>query len=129
MIAVDTSVLIRMLVDDPGQPDEVQAARELATRAEQVFITQVVQTEAVQVLHAAYHLGKKEIIRVLEHLLHNQALVLQGEACFMEALTAYKRNKADFSDCLIAAESKARCHVLFTFDERLAKLPNARLVT
>jgi predicted nucleic-acid-binding protein len=128
MISVDTNVLVRMLVDDPGQPGQVIAARALATKAGQVFITQIVQVESVWGLRAAYGLDKKDIIRILEHLLHNQALVLQAEARFMEALTIYKGSKADFSDCLIMAESQAEGSVLFTFDKILSKLPGANLV-
>jgi len=128
MISVDTNVLVRMLVDDPDQPDQVQVARTLATKAGQVFITQIVQVESVWVLRAAYSLDKKDIIRILEHLLHNQALVLQAEARFMEALTIYKGSKADFSDCLIAVESHEEGSSLFTFDKILSKLPGATLV-
>ncbi len=129
MISVDTNVLIRLLVDDPGHEDEIRAARRLAAAAEQVFITQVVQAETVRVLDTAYRLKKSDIIRVLEHLLHNQALVLQGESCFLEAVVAYRRhNRTDFADCLIAAESRARNHVLYTFDHQLSKLPGARFV-
>jgi len=129
MISVDTSVLIRLLVDDPGHEDEIRAARTLAVRAGQVFIPQVVQAEMTHVLYAAYRLGRMEIIRILEHMLHNQALVLQGEACFLEALVIYKRSNTDFSDCLSAAESKARDHTLYTFDANLSGLPNTALVT
>jgi predicted nucleic-acid-binding protein len=38
VIAVDTTVLVRILADDPGQPAEVQAARRLARGAKQVFV-------------------------------------------------------------------------------------------
>jgi len=94
----------------------------------QVFITQIVQIESVWVLHAAYGLSKKDIIRILEHLLYNQALVLQTEACFLEALTIYKGSKADFSDCLILAESATNDSTLFTFDKTLSRLPGVSLV-
>jgi len=58
VISVDTNVLIRMLVDDAGQPGQVQATRELATKAGQVFLTQIIQVESVRVLRAAYGLSK-----------------------------------------------------------------------
>ena len=37
MIAVDTNVLVRILIDDPGQADQVEAARALASRAGKVY--------------------------------------------------------------------------------------------
>jgi len=86
------------------------------------------KVESVWVLRAAYGLDKKDIIRILEHLLHNQALVLQAETRFIEALTIYRASKADFSDCLIMAESQAEGCVLFTFDKTLSKIPGANLV-
>jgi len=58
VISVDTNVLIRMLVDDAGQPGHVQAACELATKAGQVFLTQIIQVESVRELRAAYGLYK-----------------------------------------------------------------------
>jgi len=128
VISVDTNVLIRMLVDDLGHAGQMRAARELATRSGQIYITQIVQVESVWVLRAAYALEKKNIIAVLEHMLHNQALVLQAETRFQEALTTYKHSKADFSDCLITAESQSQDHDLFTFGKTLSKLPGVKLV-
>ncbi len=127
MIAVDTNVLIRILVDDLDHAGQMQAARELASKSGQIFIPQIVQVESVWVLRAAYALGKEDIIGVLEHMLHNQALVLQSETCFQEALTTYKSGKADFSDCLIAAESQLQATTLFTFDKTLSRLPGVEL--
>ncbi|HXH01802.1 MAG TPA: hypothetical protein VNN09_00610 [Candidatus Competibacteraceae bacterium] len=34
--------MVRILVGDPGQPEQVQAARELAHAANRVFVAQVV---------------------------------------------------------------------------------------
>ncbi len=42
MIAIDTNLLVRILVDDPGQPRQVTAAREIAAG---VLRTQVVYTQ------------------------------------------------------------------------------------
>ncbi|MCO6440817.1 MAG: PIN domain-containing protein [Nitrococcus mobilis] len=50
MIAVDTNVLVRILTDDPGQPEQVQAARALASRARKVYVPLIVMVECVWVL-------------------------------------------------------------------------------
>lgn len=42
MIAVDTNVLVRVLADDPGQPQQVAAARALVSEAGRVFVPTVV---------------------------------------------------------------------------------------
>ena len=127
MIAIDTNVLVRILVDDSGQPDQVQAARKLASDAKQLFVPQIVQVEMVWVLQAAYKLKKTAIIAVLEHLLHNSAFELQAKDRFLEALELFKRNSCGFADCLIAAESYAADRTLITFDKKLVQLPGVEL--
>ena len=64
MIAVDTNVLVRVLVDDPGQKAQVAAARSQAKRAGQVWVAQIVQAETVWVLESAYDLDRTTILRV-----------------------------------------------------------------
>ena len=79
MIALDTNVLVRILVDNPGQPAQVDAARALASRAKQVFVPLVVQIEPVWVLESGYALSKEAVVQALEHLEVNQAFVLEDE--------------------------------------------------
>jgi len=121
VIALDTNVLIRVLVDDPGQPRQVKSARARVKRAKQVFVPQIVQAETVWVLESAYHLPKQRIVDVLQHLLENKSFVLQRESSFDKALAAYKAGGADFADYLIHAESEAANCELISFDKRLAK--------
>lgn len=128
MIAVDTNVLVRVLVDDPGHPAQVKRARERLRHAKQVYVPQIVQAETVWVLESAYGLGKPAIAEVLEHLARNKAFVLQAEASFQEALTAYRGGSADFSDYLIAAESASADCALVTFDKHLGKTKGVELM-
>ena len=127
MIAADTNLLVRILVDDPGQPDQVRIARKIASESKQLFIPQIVQVELVWVLQAACKLEKAVIIDVLEHLLHNTAFMLQAEDRFMEALELFKTASCGFSDCLISAESRAASCTLVTFDKKLSRQPGVQL--
>lgn len=127
MIAADTNLMVRILVDDPGQPEQVTTARRLAREAKAVLIPQIVTVELVWVLQSAYQLDKATIVQLLEHLLHNSAFTLQAEDRFLEALTLFKRHSCDFSDCLIAAESQAAGFMLMTFDKKLSRLPGVKL--
>ncbi len=127
MIAVDTNFLVRILVDDPGQPEQVAIARKLASNAKRVFVPQIVAVELVWVLQAAYKLDKPIIVKLLEHLLHNSAFALQAEDRFLEALTLFKKNSCDFSDYLIAVESQAVNATLMSFDKKLARLSGVKL--
>ena len=73
MQAVDTNVLIRILVTDDKQTEQVKLARQFAKKAKILFIPQIVQVELVWVLEAAYKLEKSEILRTLQHLQSNEA--------------------------------------------------------
>lgn len=126
MIAVDTKVLVRILVDDPEEKRQVQRARQLAAQAGELFVPQAVQTGTVWVLTGAYGLDRSEITGVLEHLSTNQAFRLQSENRFEEALALYREGTAEFADCLILAEARTVSVELATFDRRLQRADGAR---
>ena len=128
MIAVDTNVLVRVVVDDPGQSAQVKAARARVRRATHIFIPQIVQVETVWVLESAYGLDKSTVVAVLDHLARNKAFTLQREAQFQRALAAFRTGRADFADYLIEAESKDAGYRLVTFDRRLARAPGVTLL-
>lgn len=129
MIAVDTNVLVRILVDEPSQPQQVTAARAMASKAGEVFVPLVVLVETVWVLDSAYGLSKSNIVDTLEHLLANAAFTLDREPLCSAALQAFRESSAEYSDCLILAECQTRNLPLHTFDKRLAKLSGANRVT
>jgi predicted nucleic-acid-binding protein len=128
LIAVDTNVLVRILADDPGQPAQVQAARQLASEAKQVFVPSIVQVETVWVLESGYGLSRETLIQALEHLEVNQAVVLEDDDRCQRALALFRSCNADYSDCVILAGCRARDVQLYTFDKRLGKLSGAQPV-
>jgi predicted nucleic-acid-binding protein len=129
MQAVDTNVLVRILIDDTKQIEQVQIARRHAKKAKQLFVPQIVQVELIWVLDTAYELEKTEIIFILKHMQENEAFILQNEPQYAEALHHYQTSNADFSDCLILAESnEAKCEVI-TFDKKFSRLPNVKQLT
>lgn len=128
MIAVDTNVLVRILIDDPGQPEQVQAARELASQAVKVYVPLIVMVECVWVLESAYRLDKAAVITVLTHLHTNNAFVLQDEVITQKALDLFCADQADFSDCVILTQVQREGLDLYTFDKRLSRLEGAHAV-
>ena len=68
MIAIDTNVLVRVLIDEPSQAAHITAARALVADAGNVFVSQVVLIETVWVLESAYQLPKAEVLRALDGL-------------------------------------------------------------
>jgi predicted nucleic-acid-binding protein len=127
VIALDTHVLARVFVDDPGEETQTRIARDLVRQAGRVYVPQVVQVETVWVLESAYGLPKSETVRVLEHLLDNQAYRLQESDAFRDALEAYWAGSADFADYLVLAAARVVEAELVTFDRRLARSSGAVL--
>jgi predicted nucleic-acid-binding protein len=126
MQAVDTNVLIRILITDDKQMEQVKLARQFAKKVKTLFVPQIVQVELVWVLDVAYGLDKDEIVRVLHHLQNNEAFQLQNAAEFLEALHLFQTNNVDFSDCLILVESnKVNCKVT-TLDKKFSRLSNVK---
>lgn len=128
MQAVDTNVLIRILIDDATASKQSATARHFAQKHKKLFIPQIVQIETVWVLESCYHLTKTEVIHILQHLLENSAFTLQFETQFQTALTLFSTSSADFSDCLIVATCSTENYTLTTFDKSLGKLKGVSLL-
>lgn len=128
MIAVDTNVLVRVLIDDPTHPEQVRLARQFAKKAHHLFIPQVVQIELIWVLETAYKFAKPDILLVLNHLQENETFNLQHEEQFHTALQLFQTTTADFADCMILAQSSQEKYKVVTFDKKFAKLLGASLI-
>ena len=128
MLAVDTNVLVRVLVDDPTALAQCRAARQAVSEAGEVFVSQVVQIETVWVLVSAYRLSKARLQDTLGAIASHPAFRLQRPEVFQAAFQHYLAGHADFADCMILAESTGAGHELATFDRKLGKLPGTRLI-
>lgn len=128
MIAVDTNVLVRLLIDDPESQSQVVAAKTLLRERGPVFVSQIVQVEAVWVLESGYQFDKQAILAVLDHMEKCPLYVLQHEAQFRDAATKFAGNSADFSDCLILEEAVTLDCDLFTFDRKLSRIDGVKMV-
>lgn len=129
MLALDTNVLVRILIDDPQTIGQCAAARALASAAGEVYVPQVVQIETVWVLESAYGFARPELAAALETLLGNQSFVLQHADVLRAALGEFRNGAADFSDYVILTQVRAENMALATFDRKLGKLPGAQLVS
>lgn len=128
MIAIDTNVLVRILIDDDN-PEQIAAARGLAAKAKCLFIAQIVQIELVWVLKRAYEISKPVMLTILNELLENEAFCLQHPEVYKQALKSYAEGTADFSDCILLAECKHKnINQIFTFDKKSAKFDSITLL-
>jgi len=129
MLALDTNVLVRVLVDDPTAMGQCHRARTTVSEAGEVYVPQVVQIETIWVLASAYGLDQAAIQATLGAIANHPAFSLQRPEVFHAALQYYGDGHADFADCMILAESASAGHELATFDRKLGKLPGTRLVS
>ena len=129
MIAIDTNVLVRIVVQDSDQQTQTQQAQALIKKAGSAFIPQMVQVELVWVLEAAYKFSKPQVVSVLRHLLESSFYRLQREDSFSLALERFQVGNAGFADSLIAVESQTENVELWTFDRKLSKQKGAVRLT
>ena len=128
MIAIDTNVLVRVVVDDPDAPDQCQQARELLLTHGSAWITEIVLIETVWVLESAYRFSKTEILNVIERIRENPALEFEVMDRLDTALVLYRNINADFADVLILAAATQQQVILYTFDRKLARLDGTQRV-
>jgi predicted nucleic-acid-binding protein len=120
MIALDTNVLARYYVreEDGSRATEAQreAARAVIDGGGELFVAKTVLLELEWVLRGAYGLTRKDVVKVLDHLLALPNVELEDRASVQSAL-ANLRAGFDFADALHHASSRA-CSAFFTFDTR-----------
>ena len=115
MIAVDTNVVVRLLVgDDPEQAAQAQAL----FAAEQIFISDTVVLETAWVLDYSYGLDGATIVAALRRLF-GLANVHLRDAAEMGLALEWRDLGLDFADALHLVQA-ARCTHLVTFDRRFA---------
>jgi predicted nucleic-acid-binding protein len=126
VIALDTNVLVRFLVED--DPEQTQRATSLIERAvkadDELFITDIVLCELVWVLSGAYGFGRPDIVNTLKDLARARHLRFPDSDALVRALNAYERGRADFADYLIREQARrAGCDSVATFDKALLNEP------
>ena len=130
MIALDTNVLVRYLVDDDAQ--QAEAARVLLTgltAERRGFVCREVTIELAWVLERVYGFSRDRISTVLEELVVSEELEFEAVDDVARAAGSYRQDGPDFSDLMIAAAAKrSGARPLYTFDRRAARLEGAKLV-
>lgn len=132
MAALDTNVLVRYLVQD----DDLQfaAAKKLiraALRAgKTLYIPITVMLELEWVLRSNFGFDKEQVCMTFASLLAATELSIESELAVEIALALYKKNAADFADCVhIALSHMAGESPLWTFDRAASKIDAAKLLT
>lgn len=128
MIAIDTNVLIRILINEPEAEQQCRLARELIAQHDALWVCQVVLIETVWVLQTSYQFNKEQILSVLEKLCHHPDIVLENAENLDTDLAVFRSSNVGFGDCLILNNAQRKRLVLHTFDRKLARLHGAERV-
>lgn len=113
MIAVDTNVVVRLLIED--DPDQARQARRVFA-AEEVFVADTVVLETTWVLSYSYKLDSAAIVAGLRRLFGLPNVHLRDAAAVALALE-WHEGGLDFADAFHLAQA-AHCSRLVTFDRR-----------
>ena len=122
MTALDTNVLLRLLLDD--DPRQSRQARDVVDRAvsqgQPLLLPDIVLCEIEWVLASVYDLPRTRIAEVLRRLLEGTEFTFVDRGAVTTAVDSYGHGKAEFSDYLIGAvASAAGATTTYTFDRDL----------
>lgn len=130
MIALDTNVLVRHLVQD-DKKQSAQATRRIGKAVEEgesIFLSGIVLCELVWVLETAYRLPRSEIVQALDRILATRGFVVGDRDEASLALERYRSGQGDFADHLIGAlATRAGASPILTFDRFLLEFPEFQL--
>lgn len=131
MIALDTNVLVRFLVqDDPEQARIANTVFDQLTDVTPGFVSREVLVELVWVLERAYGYLRTDIATALDGLLSALELVIEAADDVGQAVERYRNEGFGFADLMIASAAKrVGASELVTFDRKAARLPDVRLLT
>ena len=130
MKAVDTNVLVRLLVqDDDAQHRSALAFFDRLSTDSPARVDAIVLCELAWVLRSSYEYGRDEVAEVVERILSTEQLEVDDPDATWQALEDFRSSKADFADCLIGQRARrAGCSSTVTFDARLRPLSTFELL-
>ena len=130
MIALDTNVLVRYLVDDDArQAEAARAALAELTSEQPGLVCREVAVELAWVLDRAYGFSRNRIATVFEELVATEELHFEAADDVIRAADGYRRGGAGLSDQMIsAAARRSGADTLYTFDRQAARLRGAVLL-
>jgi len=127
---LDTNILVRFFAkDDPIQTPKARAVFSSLTIAEPGWVGVATILELVWVMTSSIGVGRDTVARILAELLTRETIVVERAETIEKALLRYRRGRADFADCLIAASARsAGCTRTVTFDRVAARDAGMELV-
>jgi predicted nucleic-acid-binding protein len=138
VIAIDTNVLLRYLLEDDAE--QSSKAAKLMSGKRRVLVTDVVLVETIWTLRGQkYKLNKAELVAVIQSLFQEPNVRFEDGQVVWMALNDYRKAKpvrgkeADFADALIVNKAKFTANKIdeifggsYTFDLAAQSLPGAK---
>ena len=124
MIGLVTNILVRYLAQDDAKQSAIvtKLIEEKYDKEGYCFINHIVLCELVWVLQRAYKVNKKQIIEIIEQLLHTSQFTCQSPDIIWIALKNYKKGSADFADYMTSAINiNQGCEHTLSFDKKTLK--------
>lgn len=126
MIALDTNVIVRYLVQDDEEqsPRATRVIQEAVEGEVEIFLSSVVMCELVWVLEVAYRRPRNDIVGALDRIVSTRGFVVGDRDAVFRALERYRSGGGDFADHLIGAQAlDAGADRVMTFDRALLGFP------
>lgn len=123
MIALDTNVLVRYIVQDNiAQAQKATKAIEALTPDMPAFISCIVLCEINWVLKSVYKISKKDRLKALQNILTVAVFDIERLESCLKALKLYETGPTDFSDYLIQQIAWMEGYeTVLTFDKKAQK--------
>ncbi len=132
MIALDTNILLRLVLQDDKKQAEV-VARFLHRISEDspAYISLIVLVELVWVLQKHSRFSRKSISLAVGKILETREFLVEHEDIILDSFNDTDFSKVDIADWLIwISGQKAGCIYTVTFDQVAAKhIPGMELLT
>ena len=126
MIALDTNVLVRLVVADDAARCAAASALVRRARAEhaRLFIADVVVCELVWVLRSVYRMSRHEVAAAIDKLSAAAQAEFEAPDRLTAALASFRDGRGDFADYLIREHARGGdADFVATFDQALLDEP------
>lgn len=129
MIAADTNVLARFILDDDSKQSAISREfLEKHTQEAELYLSPFMILELAWLLKSK-GLVRHQIITILDKLIHADGVTVGQKNIVVAALDLYANHNISFADCLISTDAFLTANAkLATFDQNLCKV-DARCIS
>lgn len=133
MIGLDTNILARYYIEDEADTKQRELARRIIEAGKPMMVCKTVLLELEWVLRGYYEFERRQVVRVLQHLMSLTHVNIEDRDSVEHAMASYLAG-LDFADALHHASYRA-CKSMLTFDDRkfarrairLSLVPNVKV--